>query len=227
MAAHENSKRIEHTKLEFTLSLKIRRDTHIVQQFKNLSPAMPQVPPPAPPPQRGGMRSFFGGSKRPKPTRVAETPNFPIHIEENFARYLKPDGTLARAFVAFKDIAPRCDTRLFETTYPLIGQRLEAPGEGGGTGGTMVPKQVGEIVLQMFRLPPLPGIPPNDLPQSLEECHKGLRHTAWHKVTYHEGVLTQLGGDCSVSCLNLNTLLLDIIISVSDMAAQTTTSHWR
>lgn len=189
---------IEHTKLEFTLTLKIRKDPHIAQQFKMLSSSPP--PQPAPPPQRGGMRSFFGGGtpKRPKHVRANTEPIVPQEIPENLARYLKPDGTLARAFIAFKDIASRCDMKLFETSYPLIGQRLESPGEGGGAGGTMVPKQIGEIVLQIFRLPPLPGVPTSELPQSLEECHRGLRHVSWHKVTYHEGILTQLGGDCSV-----------------------------
>lgn len=146
-------------------------------------------------------------------------------MEENLARYLKPDGTLARAFIAFKDIARHCDTKLFETSFPLIGQRLE-PGEGGGAGGTMVPKQVGEIVLQIFRLPPLPGISQDDLPQSLDECHRGLRHINWHKVTYHEGVLTQLGGDCSVSqqlfCLHTNLTWV-----YTDMAKATAASYWR
>lgn len=105
---------------------------------------------------------------------------------------MKPDGTLGRAFITFKDIAKRCDTRLFETSYPLIGQKSELNGP---------PKtvQIGEIVLQLFRLPPLPGMPSDQLPQSLEECHRGLRHVAWHKVTYFEGTLTQNGGDCLVS----------------------------
>lgn len=58
--------------------------------------------------------------------------------------------------------------------------------------------QVGEIVVQLFRLPPLPGVPAQQLPQSLEEAHRGLRHVSWHKVTYFEGTLTQNGGDCAV-----------------------------
>lgn len=138
------------------------------------------------------MRSFFSSSpKKPKerPVPVASGP--PQPLAENLARYLKPDGTLARAFIAFKDIAPRCDTRLFETSYPLIGQRAEL-------GNKFSTLQVGEIVLQLFRLPPLPGLPLDQLPQSLEECHRGLRHINWHKVTYFEGTLTQNGGDCNV-----------------------------
>ena len=103
-----------------------------------------------------------------------------------------PDGTLARAFVSFKDIAKHCDTRLFETSCRLIGQKSEV-------GRTPQALQVGEVILQVFRLPPLHGIPQNDLPQSLDDCHRGLRHIAWHKVTYYEGTLTQHGGDCSVS----------------------------
>ena len=181
---------IEHSKLEFTLTLKVRRDPHIVSQFKTNTPA-PPPPPPVPPASKGGMRSFFSSSPK-KPARVDRPVSAPpFALEENLARYLKPDGTLARAFVSFKDIAARCDTRLFETSYPLIGQRLVS-------GSKVNSIEIGELVLQFFRLPPLPGIPSSQLPQSLEECHRGLRHVHWHKMTYFEGTLTQNGGDCSV-----------------------------
>lgn len=201
---------IEHSKLEFTLTLKIRRDPHIIAQFKAISPSAPV---PAPPPvvrapvvvqtasKSSGMRSFFSSSPKKSskdkivaqaPLPVQSQPQQPQRLAENLARHLKPDGTLARAFISFKDIAARCDTRLFETSYPLIGQRVEL-------GGKFSTLEIGEIVLQLFRLPPLPGIPQDQLPQSLEECHRGLRHINWHKVTYFQGTLTQLGGDCSVS----------------------------
>ncbi|EMD31058.1 hypothetical protein CERSUDRAFT_60599 [Gelatoporia subvermispora B] len=185
---------IEHSKLEFTLTIKVRRDPHIVAQFDANNPPKPPPPQPAPPPasKGGGMRHFFLGGSPKKATRVAPRPAPPPVLPkqpENLARYLKNDGTLARAFVSFKDIASRCDTKLFETSYPLIGQKSE----WGAAAKTM---QVGEIVLQIFRLPPLPGVPPDQLPQSLEDCHRGLRHMNWHKVTYFEGTLTQSGGDC-------------------------------
>ena len=149
------------------------------------------------------MRSFlFGSPKKGKTLQRAASPvppPPPPHVPapafrppENLARYLKPDGTLARAFISFKDIAPHCDTRLMETTFPLIGQKTQV-------GTTAQAMQVGEIVLHIFRLPPLPGIPPEQLPQSLEECHRGLTHTRWHKSCYMQGTLTQLGGDCNVS----------------------------
>lgn len=145
------------------------------------------------------MRSFFSSSpKKSTKEKVVLPPRPPqpqpqaVRLIENLARHLKPDGTLARVFVKFKDVAGRCDTRLFETSYPLIGQRVEA----GGKYSTL---EVGGVVLQMFRLPPLPGLPQDQLPQSLDECHRGLRHINWHKVTYFQGTLTQNGGDCRVS----------------------------
>ncbi|KAL1736345.1 hypothetical protein EV714DRAFT_198625 [Schizophyllum commune] len=195
---------IEHSKLEFTLTLKIKREPHITAQFKALVPPRPVAPPPPPPvvhqtsSKSSGLRSLFGGSSSPKKHKHMSAPApapAPIRqpmprLADNFARYLKPDGTMARAFVSYKEIAPHCDTRLFSTTYPLIGQRFEL-------GGKWSNLQVGEIQLQVFRLPPLPGIPQNQMPQSLDECVRGLRHMHWHKVTYFEGTLTQNGGDCT------------------------------
>ncbi|KAG6877829.1 hypothetical protein C0993_003491 [Termitomyces sp. T159_Od127] len=189
---------IEHNKLEFTLTLKVRRDSHIIAQFHELTPPPPPVvaPPVTQNSSKGGMRSFFSSSPKKPAKDKLPVQNLPLppqsahRLPENLARYLKPDGTMARAFISFKDIASRCDTRLFETSYPLIGQRAEV-------GGKFSTLQAGEIILQIFRLPALPGIAPEQLPQSLEECHRGLRHINWHKVTYFEGILTQSGGDCS------------------------------
>lgn len=144
------------------------------------------------------MRGFFSSSpKKPKDKSSAHPPppQTARELPNNLARYLKPDGTLARSFIAFKDIAPHCDSRSLETIYPLIGQKIEA-------GNKVSTLQVGEIFLKIFRLPPLPGFSPDQLPQSLDECHRGIRHVRWHKDTYFEGTLTQNGGDCSVSTLS-------------------------
>ena len=188
--------RIEHSKLEFTLTIKVRRDPHIAAQFKaaTWSPPQPPIAHQPPPASKGGLRSFFQGGNSKRLSKPAVLPAEPAKpLPENLARYLKPDCTLARAFIAFKDIARLCDTKLFETSYPLIGQKFDR-------GPTTKTLQVGEVVFQIFRLPPLPGIPSEQLPQSLEECHRGLRHVQWHKVTYFEGTLTQNGGGCTVSC---------------------------
>lgn len=208
--------RIEHSKLEFTLTIKVKREPHIVAQFRacQAPPAHRPPPQPLPPPaskgssssnnhsRSGGVRSFlFGSPKKGKTLQRAVSPVAPpppppvaapaFRPPENLARYLKPDGTLARAFISFKDIAAHCDTRLMETTFPLIGQKTQV-------GSAAQAMQVGDMVLHIFRLPPLPGISPEQLPQSLEECHRGLTHTRWHKSCYMQGTLTQLGGDCNV-----------------------------
>lgn len=147
------------------------------------------------------MLNFFRSSSpkkqpvKPAPEPEPEQPPAKAperRLTDNFARFLKHDGMFARAFISFRDVAAHCDTQTFECSYPLIGQRIESR----TLTRTMT---VGEITLQIFRLPPLPGIPPDRLPQSLEECNKGLRHVKWHKTTYYEGTLTQYGGDCSVS----------------------------
>ncbi|CAG7850737.1 SubName: Full=Related to budding protein {ECO:0000313/EMBL:CCA68506.1} [Serendipita indica DSM 11827] len=186
---------IEHEKLEFTLTIKVRKDAHIAQILN--PPARPAYLPPAvrveTPTKSKGVRSFFSSpSKKPSKQaaiREVEATPPPVHTADPFGRYLKKDLSIARALVSFREIMDRCDTKLFETSYPLVGQCAE--------GGQLATKTIGEIVLQIFRLPPLPGIPADDLPQSLEECQRGLRHVQWHKVVYHEGVLTQLGGDCT------------------------------
>ncbi|KAI0090533.1 hypothetical protein BDY19DRAFT_991978 [Irpex rosettiformis] len=187
---------VEHSKLEFTLTIKVRIDPHIKEQFKANCP--PPRPAPVkiaspPPPKAGGMSRFFGGQKKAikaaRASPVAEAPAPQHKLQENLARYLTTEGSLAKAFISFPDIARRCDTQTFETSFPLIGQKSQA---------SAPPKvlQVGELVLQIFRLPPLPGVPLDQLPQSLEECRKGLSSIQWHKITYYEGTLTQYGGDC-------------------------------
>ena len=178
------------------MTLKVRRDHHIMAQFKaNAPPSAPPPQPVAPPPaSKGGVRGFFSSTPKKAHRPVSQPPPPLAHrVQENLARYLKPDGTLARSFVCFKDIASHCDGRKFESSFPLIGQRLES-------GNKANPLQVGELVMQFFRLPPLPGIPSNQLPQSLDECIKGLQHVVWHKNTYMEGILTQSGADCTVRC---------------------------
>lgn len=184
------STRIEHANLEFTLTLKIRKDPHIVSQLRAIAPS------PIPPASKGGLLGFFKNS--PRKNRAAKQAA-PEVVEDCIARYLDQDGKFARAFISFKDIARKCDTRLCETSYGLVGQWTEdIHREKNSPTMANTTRTLGEIVLHVFRLPPLPGVPADQLPQSLDECQRGLRHIEWHKRMYHEGTLTQNGGDCSV-----------------------------
>ncbi|KAF8526015.1 hypothetical protein BU17DRAFT_41364, partial [Hysterangium stoloniferum] len=218
---------IEHSKLEFTLTLKVRRTAEIEAQIKaNSTPpraipasVIPALPPPS---TRSGVRGFFGVGSSPKKnhkvvvaTAVHATPE---PIEDNFARYLRPDNTLAKALVSFREVAKRCDTRIFETSFALIGQRRD----GSSNSEAINPWTVGEIVLQMFRLPPLPGIPSDQLPQSLDECDRGLRYIKWHKETYHEGVLTQNGGDCMTWRRRLLRVIGSNLVAFNDVTKKAT-----
>jgi len=186
--------RIEHEKLEFTLTIKVRKDPHI---SAILNPPLPLPAVRAATPSKTSvMRSLFSSPKHKKQASIKEAARSEVVVDP-FGRYVRNDLTVGRAFVAFKDIQHRCNTKLFETSYPLIGQihdeRLIRT-----SGKVTMTTPVGEIVLQVFRLPPIPGIPADELPQSLEDCHRGLRHVQWHKKVYHEGGLTQYGGDCMV-----------------------------
>lgn len=212
---------IEHSQLEFTLTVNIRKDPHITALIQaasrprtHVTPEPPPTPAPLPAPKSGGLFRLFAtqGKKSAIHKRSATQPDdstLPLNpdsrtLEEGLGKYLKSDGSLAQAFISFKDVAKRCDARLFETSYPLFCQtNTDGRGSRAKASGSIGSKQLGEIILQVFRLPPLPGVPSTDLPQSLEECHKGLRHVAWHKVTYYEGTLTQNGGGCSVRRLEV------------------------
>lgn len=186
--------RIEHEKLEFTLTVKIRKDPHI-SAILNPPPPLPAVRA-ATPSKSSVMRSLFSSPKHKKQASSKEAPRSEPAVDP-FGRYMRKDLTVGRAFISFKDIQHRCDTKLFETSYPLIGQ-IHDERLIGTSGKATMTTPIGEIVLQVFRLPPIPGVPADELPQSLEDCHRGLRHVQWHKKIYHEGGLTQYGGDCTV-----------------------------
>lgn len=152
------------------------------------------------------MRAFFGAGRKPKQI-LAATPlpspaptlnrRVPPQIEDNLARYLQPDGTLGQSFISFKDVADRCDRKTFETKIPLIGQKLVE--HGTNSKRKVVSQEIGQLTLQVFRLPIVPTLPAEQLPQSMADCQMGLMHANWHKGTYLDGTLTQLGGDCIVS----------------------------
>jgi hypothetical protein len=161
--------------------------------MRNSAAIAAQLRPRIPTPPTRRRLGFFSSPKKPKPAPPPTRPETPptVTLPETFGRYLQNDGAFGCVFISFKEIASRCDTRLLETSFPVISQKSTVTGDTSVT--------VGEMIIQVFRLPPLPGVPIDQLPQSLEESIRGLRHINWHKVTYHEGTLTQLGADCSVS----------------------------
>jgi hypothetical protein len=59
---------------------------------------------------------------------------------------------------------------------------------------------VGQVSLECLSLPPIPKLPNATIPNSGSECLKGLKIAEWWQEVWHEGVLSQLGADCPVSC---------------------------
>lgn len=140
-------------------------------------------------------------------------PTAPQPPTETIARYLIDDKspTIGKTHIAFAPIAKNCQAKVLEMRYPVFAMFKSGDTAAGPRvrGSSHQPAQtlgeeaqrpmIGKITLQIFRLPPLPGIKQEDLPQCIDEALRGMRHHAWHEHEYHEGVLTQDGGDCSVS----------------------------
>ncbi|KAJ9095988.1 hypothetical protein QFC21_005351 [Naganishia friedmannii] len=172
-----------------------------------------------------GLKSLFQSprkmSKAPKTLIATEAAPEPVVSQDNIARYFTDgDSTVGRTHIAFKPIAKNCDARLLEIRYPMFGMYQAVPPVTGASlpvatthrgsrhsvqtlprpapPPAPVRKQVCKITLQIFRLPPLPGLTDEQLPQSIDECLRGMRHHAWHEHEYHQGVMTQKGGDCVV-----------------------------
>lgn len=112
-------------------------DAHHQDQLKgNIilpQPAPPQAPS-SPSAFKRLMHRFCSG---PKKTSKAHSqslaralPPAPPKLSESLTRYFKLDRVLARAYVSwFGDIARWCDTSLFKSSFPLIGQKSDSSSE--------------------------------------------------------------------------------------------------
>lgn len=212
--------RVEHPNFEFSLAMDIRRDPHIIRALQDQDHLTVQrnasLSQPKPTSSTGsGIRHLFSSPRKAKnppsapPSRPITPQAAPVPSQsqpETIARYLATpsSSTIAKTHVAFKPIAKQCEAKVLEIRYPMFAMFKGEPDRPRDGGNTNVPasgprKQVAKVTLQVFRLPPLPGIKPEDLPQCIDECLRGMRHHAWHECEYHEGNLTQEGGDCTVS----------------------------
>jgi hypothetical protein len=121
---------------------------------------------------------------------------------------------IAKTHVAFKPIAKQCEAKVLEIRYPMFSMVRDGAGAGATSPTTLTApsdsangaspangrKQVAKITLQILRLPPLAGLQPEEMPGCIDDALRGIRHHGWWGCEYHEGVLTQSGGDCAVSC---------------------------
>lgn len=151
------------------------------------APALSVPPPPSPTKSPGrGFRNVFSSPKK----KVAVAPHRPVVVPapDPFYDYVTPKGQLARLEFTFLDHAAKCRLRKMRLTVPFTVP--DAP----------VSKKVcrGSMSMDVLWLPGVPGIPRTDLPQSMHDVVQGLEAAAQATKITHEGVLTQLGGDCTV-----------------------------
>jgi serine/arginine repetitive matrix protein 2 len=145
---------------------------------------------------------------------------------DSIARYFADASstTIAKTHVAFKAIAKNCESKVLEIRYPMFAMfKDEGAGAGGANAGPSRDasgrKQLAKITLQVLRLPPIPGLKPEDMPACIDDCLRGIRHHAWHENEYHEGTLTQEGGDCKVGLDGglVSFLIFTLTIFFSDL----------
>ena len=192
---------VEHPNFEFSLSLDIRRDPHILKLLHEGQTPQLVASTSTSSPVKAGFRGMFASPRKAKTASRSTTPIQPAR-SDSITKYLATasSSTIAKTHVAFKPIAKQCEARVLEIRYPMFSMFKGEPDRPTSSGASSHSgrKQLAKVTLQIFRLPPLPGLKSEDLPQCIDDCLRGIRHHAWHEHEYHEGILTQEGGDCTV-----------------------------
>lgn len=233
----------ESENFEFSIAMEIRADPHILRlMHEKANPPTAPVPAPAPAPvarpvtptsttshKSRGLRALFGGT--PKKNKHQRTQSVPVTTSAAFKKPVQPappvkrpdtiatffapggDTTLAKTHIAFKPIAEQCEAKVLEIRYPMFAMVKPAPLPDG----TAPRKQLAKITIQVLRLPPLPGLGPDNLPGSIDETLRGLRHHKWHSQVYHEGILTQVGGDCRVPRRRFFKLIGGSLVAINEV----------
>ncbi|WRT63799.1 uncharacterized protein IL334_000724 [Kwoniella shivajii] len=228
---------VEHPNFEFSLSLDIRRDPHIIKMIHEKAESAPSSAirrpqtPSSPATKSGGFRSLFASPRKPKVTKdprsATPLPNAPVAPApktDTIVKYLSSSSgsTIAKTHIAFKPIAKNCEARVLEIRYPMFAMFKGASTTTSGSNGS-VRKQLAKITLQIFRLPPIPGLNSDELPQCIDEALRGIRHHAWHEHEYHEGVLTQEGGDCKMPKRRLFKLIGGNLVAINEVTRKEVT----
>jgi len=207
---------IQHKNLEFSLTLVVQRDAHLVEPIPqvNNSPTIPSSPK-----KVGGFSRFFTSPKKQAAKlRERETKFGSINGNQSqqirgepMLSFINKEGAFGRASVIFEQVAPQCLARCLVLELPVQGVSDPALSLNGpfnaniGTDSRIdfnrnLNKIRGTLRLKLFYLPPMPSVPKKLLPENLGDCINGMKAAASKETEPRlEGVLTQLGGDCVVS----------------------------
>lgn len=155
-------------------------------------PSNLSLPPPPSPVRSRGLRSLLSSPKKHKDPTPIKGASF--MSPDPFYDYVSADGKLASAHFVFANQASVC--RLKKHRFALPFENHSSPRSIRGS-----------MVIDMLYVPSIPGTSREQLPKSMDEALQGMELAEYSAKISHEGVLTQLGGDCTVSCILSRNLL--------------------
>ncbi|KAJ1019569.1 hypothetical protein NDA18_006047 [Ustilago nuda] len=204
---------IQHKNLEFSLTLVVQRDAHLMEPQRPSSPSRREHASPT----LKGLSRFFTSPKKQAAKRQQQEREAAAELAAQASRaepmlaYINREGAFGRTGVIFERVASQCYARCMVLDLPVHGVSnptgsISGPSSIASRYHVSMLSQVfrqnlskvrGTLRLKLFYLPPLPSIPRDGLPENLGECIRGMQNAAWHRSEpWQTGTLTQLGGDC-------------------------------
>ncbi|CDU22310.1 uncharacterized protein SPSC_00940 [Sporisorium scitamineum] len=205
---------IQHRNLEFSLTLVVQRDAHLMEPQRPSSPSRREHGSPT----LKGLSRFFSSPKKQAAKREQQQREAAAELEAQASRaepmlaYINREGAFGRTGVIFERVASQCYARCMVLDLPVHGVSNPTGSISGPSSVASrshvsmlsqdfrqnLSKVRGTLRLKLFYLPPLPSIPRDGLPENLGECIRGMQNAAWHRSEpWQTGTLTQLGGDCA------------------------------
>lgn len=205
---------IQHKNLEFSLTLVVQRDAHLMEPQRSPSPTRREHGSPT----LKGLSRFFGSPKKQAAKREQQEREAAAELAAQASRaepmlaYINREGAFGRTGVIFERVASQCYARCMVLDLPVHGVSnptgsISGPSSIASRSHVSMLSQDfrqnlnkvrGTLRLKLFFLPPLPSIPRDGLPENLGECIRGMQNAAWHRSEpWQTGTLTQLGGDCA------------------------------
>ncbi|KAJ1025183.1 hypothetical protein NDA16_002688 [Ustilago loliicola] len=204
---------IQHKNLEFSLTLVVQRDAHLMEPQRPSSPTRREHGSPT----LKGLSRFFTSPKKQAAKREQQEREAAAELAVQASRtepmlaYINREGAFGRTGVIFERVASQCYARCMVLDLPVHGVSNPTGSISGPSSIASrshvsmlsqdfrqnLSKVRGTLRLKLFYLPPLPSIPRDGLPENLGECIRGMQNAAWHRSEpWQTGTLTQLGGDC-------------------------------
>lgn len=123
------------------------------------------------------------------------------------------DGSFGRSYVSLKDHESRCFGRPYVVDVACFNEWATEDANALSSmkskrGNTHVqrraPYKVGKLELQLLFVPKPKGAKDEEMPKSMNSCIREMKEAEAALARSHEGHLSQQGGDCPVSKLDLS-----------------------